>query len=549
MNRKNLTAALLAGLAGAAGIAGTAQAVNLNPDGLGQVLVYPYYTVNGGNLTLLSVVNTTDYAKAVKVRFLESQNSREVLDFNMYMSPWDVWVAAIADNGGTPTLFIDDTTCTVPYLYGDFGGSQAFLTFNLDDGGPMDISRTAEGHFEMIEMGVVTGDSAAAATHVAGVIPNSEGTVITGGSRPCGRLVDQWTEGPDGINGSADDGAWLQDELTEIDDPMGGLFGGAAIVNVDNGTMYSYDARAINGFATTADPGGVPLHQFPGRVEPSLNSGDVMTGYVFTDNGASVSASYNNGVEAVSYVFMHDAIMNEYNVDADLNASSEWVATFPTKSFFVNGALEDGQGLPVIAPVAPFTSVWDENDDGDWVACEPVLLDKVWDREEQDIFVTNPGDTCPPIVSPLPPDVDPCGIPFVPFQLCWEANVIRFGDDATAAATSDIFGAPVFTNVDTKPTKDDGTVLADFSDGWARIDMLKYVEGNLGALVTKYRDELGYMTGYSGATQWGLPVTGFWALEIENNFLGDGADVIANYGGLFDHKATRCFAGVECRDD
>ena len=62
MNRKNLTAAVLAGLAGIAGIAGTAQAVNLNPDGLGQVLIYPYYTTNGGNQTILSVVNTTDAA-------------------------------------------------------------------------------------------------------------------------------------------------------------------------------------------------------------------------------------------------------------------------------------------------------------------------------------------------------------------------------------------------------------------------------------------------------------------------------------------------------
>ena len=80
MNRKNLTAAVLAGLAGAAGIAGTAQAVNLNPDGLGQVLIYPYYTSNAGNATILSVVNTTDNAKAVKVRFNEGFNSREVLD-------------------------------------------------------------------------------------------------------------------------------------------------------------------------------------------------------------------------------------------------------------------------------------------------------------------------------------------------------------------------------------------------------------------------------------------------------------------------------------
>jgi hypothetical protein len=70
MNRKNLTAAVLAGLAGAAGIAGSAQAVNVNPDGLGQVLLYPYYTTNNGNQTIVSVVNTTNQAKAVKVRFL-----------------------------------------------------------------------------------------------------------------------------------------------------------------------------------------------------------------------------------------------------------------------------------------------------------------------------------------------------------------------------------------------------------------------------------------------------------------------------------------------
>jgi hypothetical protein len=132
MNRKNLTAAVLAGLAGAAGLAGTAQAVNLNPDGLGQVLIYPYYTANGGNSTLLSVVNTTDSAKAVKVRFLEGFNSREVLDFNLYLSHHDVWVAGIIHDAPqsddyTPSewdtdtsLVITDDSCTVPYLYGDY---------------------------------------------------------------------------------------------------------------------------------------------------------------------------------------------------------------------------------------------------------------------------------------------------------------------------------------------------------------------------------------------------------------------------------------------
>ena len=95
MNRKNLTAAVLAGLAGVVGIAGSAQAVNINPDGTGQVLLYPYYTINGNNQTIFSVINTSEDAKAVKVRFLESENSQEVLDFNLYMSAYDVWSAAI----------------------------------------------------------------------------------------------------------------------------------------------------------------------------------------------------------------------------------------------------------------------------------------------------------------------------------------------------------------------------------------------------------------------------------------------------------------------
>src|SRR5450432_4672902 len=95
MNRNNLTTAVIAAIAGVAGIANMASAVNLNPDGLGQVLLYPYYTVNSGQNTLLSVVNTTAIGKAVKVRFLEGYNSREVLDFNLFLSPFDVWTAEV----------------------------------------------------------------------------------------------------------------------------------------------------------------------------------------------------------------------------------------------------------------------------------------------------------------------------------------------------------------------------------------------------------------------------------------------------------------------
>ena len=43
----------------------------------------------------MSVVNTTASTKAVKVRFREGKNSAEVLDFNVFLSPFDVWTASI----------------------------------------------------------------------------------------------------------------------------------------------------------------------------------------------------------------------------------------------------------------------------------------------------------------------------------------------------------------------------------------------------------------------------------------------------------------------
>jgi hypothetical protein len=90
----------------------------LNPRGTGQVLIYPYYTVNAGYGTLLSVVNTTSHGKALKVRFHEGYNGREVLAFDLYLSPYDVWVAQTfntsADGTGAAGLATNDTSWTVP---------------------------------------------------------------------------------------------------------------------------------------------------------------------------------------------------------------------------------------------------------------------------------------------------------------------------------------------------------------------------------------------------------------------------------------------------
>jgi len=537
MNRKNLTAAVLAGLAGAAGIVGSAQAVNVNPDGLGQVLLYPYYTTNANNVTVLSVVNTSEEAKAVKVRFLEGQNTREVLDFNLYMSAFDVWTAALYKNAdGVPMLETADTSCTVPYIYGQ-GGTQEFLPYALNDTA-IDIaerpveelnSRMSEGHFEMIEMGTLmdlTEGSATAATHEA---PTEAG--VPAMPADCAQLVAAWTDPDDTVLG--DEGYWLKDKLVDLSAPSGGLFGGAAIVNVAKASMASYDATAINGFATTVRAFDT-LHQEPGNVLPSLNSGDVMNGIVFLDDGTiQDSGALARGVDAVSYVLMHDQIMNEYTTEASTLANTEWVVTFPTKHFYV---YEGSAGLNYPVPVAPFTSVWDSTED-DPTACEVVILDTIWDREEQTFVpTTEPGEEVPPIVSPPPPDVPPTLTPKVPFELCYETSVIRFGDPDDAGAQSPLLGSHNFHNVN--------TAVLGFEKGWARIQLDEFSYDSSGnGVVDCDSDTFTGSECYSRADLGnlnGLPVLGFAVETFVNGFLGTEAPyTIGNYGGLYKHKGTR----------
>jgi hypothetical protein len=616
MNRKNLTAAVLAGLAGAAGIAGTAQAVNLNPDGLGQVLLYPYYTTNGGNQTVLSVVNTTDNAKAVKVRFLEGFNSREVLDFNLYMSEYDVWTAALADGGdlgyedqaGVPHMITFDMSCTVPYFYDeDTGfGLQAFLDlayndnppFFENDGGPTSIARAAEGHFEMIEMGTIEpgSDTEKDITHqLTPAVKDKDGEVTrpaTWEPYDCGQLVKNWTRDAD----YDPLGDWTKDATMDIDRNSGGLFGGAAIINPDNGTMFSYNAAAVQGFDKR--PNGI--HYEPGDLNPSLNDGDQKKAYVFfgVPQNRSVELYYPRGVDAVSAVFMHEHIMNEYTIEEGLNAATEWVITFPTKNFYVDewlllqyGDLDDltrwvpdgsiptsycnnwmpgdenpvddynpggvcfglnpntqpycNNGLPTTdsdfleggvpggweecifsdlpyaanaEAIEPFTTLFQAAEAGK--ACEYAEI-QLWDREERTYDPDEPTGSRPPVVSPsIPGECDPaiqvCDT--TPFELCYEVNVLRFGEN-------EIFSTP---NLGTEeaPASLLLEIEGEFDNGWARIDLYagKAADG-------KYPDH----EDYAGLV--GLPTSGFAAQEFENNFL-EGGSVKAYYGGLFDHRGN-----------
>lgn len=507
MKKNSLTTAVVAGLAGVAGIANISNAVNLNPDGIGQVLVYPYYTVQGGNDTLISVVNTTNTGKAVKVRFLEGRNSREVLDFNLYLSEFDVWTAGVfslaADGPGNLTTA--DNSCTVPGIKSSIAVSlptlangQRYVPFRnfayvgsvtgVDDAGPNALSRTREGYIEMIEMGTLVegSDSDISATHVNNV-PIS-----------CPDLEAAWAPG----------GYWAANSNTDMLPPSGGIYGGGAIVNVANGTYINYNADALERYSV------VRQHTNPGNILPNLATGsnctvaggcpniagtiplDGMESIVF-DNGTLIVSNWSstNRVDAVSAVFAYDNLINEYTVETGLGARSEWVVTFPTKRFYVDP-------LFVASAQAPFT-VRFTGTEGNGQACEPIGI-SAYNREE-----ARPIGSID--FSPLPPS----GVT----AFCFEAQVVTFNQTTGATA---ILGATYANNISTSFT---GSV---FENGWVNIDLAADANGTV---LHRSRSSIDF-------DQFeGLPVTGFWALTVANQNAAPG--VRGFYGGAFRHRGTR----------
>jgi hypothetical protein len=394
MKRNNLTTAVIAGLAGVAGVASISNAVNINNDGLGQVLIYPYYTVNNGYNTIMTVVNTTDQAKAVKVRFMEGKNTQEVLDFNLYLSAYDVWTAALAKDGTDVRLITADTSCTAPSPI----NGQVFLPFQYaGDAVGEDGVRKFEGHFEIIEMGpivdpVTTGN----VTHVGGTPPG------------CATVSDNWAVGS---------GVWDLNQAAAdavLGAPTGGLFGTASLINVTEGTDVSYDAVALEDFTNLVN------HSSPGDLLPSIAQANpqvstvIVNGTVVTTNWAA-NTNAISPADPVSALFMHDRVYNEYTVESVINADTEWVVTFPTKRFYVNPG-----------PLAPFTTDFTENG-----ACE-AFGTRYWDREEGE--PNQPPGTTP--VSPLPPPDQPQTPVF-----CWEANVLSFTHDDAPTGPSNILGS------------------------------------------------------------------------------------------------------------
>lgn len=516
--RKTLNAAVAAGL-GAMAVAGSAGAVQLSQDGTGQVLIYPYYTTrtagDGEYNTYINVVNTTKQVKALKVRFLEGKNSREVLDFNLYLSPRDVWAAAIkptADGAGISVTPTSDNSC-VTSKGGLYASQQAGVSFNFTnvaytgvssdlgtttgwDGADTSMDRTREGYIEIIEMGMI--DNVSATETPSYVAPTVAGfnlaTGVThnasGVPANCGRIA--------GIS------------ALDMYPGDGGIMGGASIINVNNGSDFAYDPVTLEDFNT-----GSVIWNAPGSILPDMTNAAPISN-VFYYHYAPVAAAWvtdvvtNNwaaNVDAVSAVLMRNSVMNTYILDAATSSSTDWVVTFPTKRNYISanapaGVTPDPNGVRSLAPFANGTTFF-------WNGlCNTVSM-TMWDREE-----ATKGSTSVEVSPPVPGAA--------PNRLCWEANVITVANSAPASVTDTLFGSKNGLAVTT--TYEHGWAKLAFTDAFANIPAARNIEGTLFT---------------------GLPVVGFMAHDFINpNVTINGLPSASSYGGNFNHRYTRSISGA-----
>jgi hypothetical protein len=378
------------------GVGCDASAMMLSNRGMGQVLEFPYYTIYGNQQTLVTIVNETSALKAVKVRFREALDGRAAASFNIYLSPFDVWTGVLFIDNSVVALGTQDHSCTVPAFDPTVSHTQmpalAFVTDAFDgangDGGPTDSSRLREGHFEVFEMGEVTGSANGFqfdADHVNGTPPG------------CDKLVAAWSPG----------GVWANDPTADMGPPTGGLFGSSAIVNVANGTYFAIAPSVIDGFST------VSQHSAPSSAAPDFDTASAgADGKVAASvevNGQIVTAHFSRPADAVSALFMTSQSLNEYVSNVASGEQTDWVSTFPTKRFYVDPALSS-----TASDTLPFESTFGDTGPSSCVAVNFVA----YDREEN-------GMTPPCGFSQCPPG-------FTPYTFCHETSVIPLSSSGSA---------------------------------------------------------------------------------------------------------------------
>jgi hypothetical protein len=318
-----------------------AQTLSASLDGKGSAVVVPYYTVNDDWRTLLNITNTTANSLAVKVRFLEARNGRDILNFTIALAPGDAWAGWLSRNEeGRPVMKTSDRSCTTPFsdrgsavLVGDefayskpevFGVLPGFMSRHTDYSETNgSIARMSEGHVEILVMGEAVHDGRVLDVPWDAEHENGEPRDCLAVSRAFSNTTDSWNTGQQGpipgTEGSGDPEARGGANYGPIMSAAP-LKVNAGLVNQATGTAIAIQALHLAGWGVGRNL--VVARPFPWNLEPTLASHEGLWS--------------TSGLAAVTEALATVAVENEWASNPATGASTDWVLTFPTKRFDVD---------------------------------------------------------------------------------------------------------------------------------------------------------------------------------------------------------------------
>ena len=502
-----------------------ADAVHLSTNGTGQVLIFPYYTVRNGYATLVNVTNTQNNTKAIKVRFLEGMNGREVSNFNLFLAPNDTWTGAVVETANGARIITNDNSCVTPSdfftearkVQGGQSTNEFFnFTFRQDAPAFTSLDRTREGYFEIVEMGVIDATLSPTAAQLTGYVKPD---VFTNPSSNCAALdsFDSFAS-PSAPIRFPNIGAAL------IAPPRGGLKGRASLINAATGANYSFSPTALDAWSSQVAYAGSGT-----STGTRLSDAAPATSMVTTPAGV-VTARWATGRDAVSAALMRESLMNEFVLDVATASQTDWIVTAPTKPFYVD-PIYGNSNITVNAPFTGFLL-----SDGTAATCDG-YVGSATNREAQ----TGPAR----LVGLRPPA--PGGTAGLP-MLCRAANLMAFLGSAPQGAFpgvitfSSVLGSPTLTPLgyydfyeivvvsSSTPSSLTTPTLRGTQGRTGRATLLFNLapQQQLTPLSATLISPAGTQTSIPGV-HYGLPVIGLMLHNYQNT------NVASRYGGVVEH--------------
>ena len=508
--------------AATAGYTGAVSAQEVSSRNLGDLGLIPFYTVQGGFATAIHIINTTNKTQVVKLRARRGFDSADALDFNIIMSPEDVWVGSMTKKADdTIVITTDDTTCTAPA--GDPTGNEGVVEFVMPDNNSDSLinyrTMAEEGYIEIIGMAEIGVDSpiGIASKHVDGV-PRDCAAVRSNFFRVAGAAVPGYTPGDTPTKGVHSPAVTAQ-TCTGTAGTCGDVLPGLAL-NVFDETQS--DALKVSWAVTDGNAGlevgGNAVHIEGFSTAPMMTNQQTLVigeedalGSLFPDlDGGSPLFGTRGQYDAVVRPLLGASGLASHwssrDVDGGFTVSTDWVVTMPGQYLMVD-PLGYLAALELDNPLLCLPGSCDRRD----IPASVAITYR--DREEEGFTPEEGGLVVSPAVSPTDPGA----------LLRYETNTIEWN----------VGGAPVFNS----QYQLEFSPLFDGDRGWSNLTVTpalnKAPQGvyNYAATAQAQAADPNAPAVFDNVANTDIPIIGFAAWE--RNFA---SSPDANYGRAVDHS-------------